>query len=138
MSDPNFHGHLEDTIDDYGLRDIVQIVSDANDKTLWSWYEMADILVSPSLHEGLCVPVIEAYIAGCRVVASDAANLPFVVQAPDPVVPAGDVDALADAIVEMISQIASGIPARPPGADALVERFSTISTMKYLTRALKS
>jgi glycosyltransferase involved in cell wall biosynthesis len=64
-------------------------------------YQDAHILVSTSYHEGLCVPVIEAYAAGCRVIGTTAGNLPFIVIPPDPVTPVGDPVALAGAIEDL-------------------------------------
>ena len=52
--------------------------------------EDADVVISTSFHEGLCVPLIEGYAAGCRAIGTTAGNLPYVVFAPDPVVPPGD------------------------------------------------
>ncbi len=95
-----------------------------DDEALAREYERADVLVSPSLHEGLCVPVIEAYAAGCNVVGTDAGNLPYVVQPPDPVVPAGDPDALAEAIVASRGRSLPAQRSVPAGAAALVATHS--------------
>jgi glycosyltransferase involved in cell wall biosynthesis len=136
FSDRDFLFQLEQSIDQLELRKTINIVPDANDDALWELLEQADIVVSPSLHEGLCVPVVEGYIAGCRIVASDAGNLPFVVQSPDPTVPAGNVDALADAIVTMVHDVAGNRSFRPAGSDALVELYSSASTLRHLSEAL--
>lgn len=40
--------------------------------------EDTDILVMPSLHEGFCVPIIEALGKGCALIYSDAGSLPEV------------------------------------------------------------
>lgn len=136
LSDADFLTTLRDSITRPGLDSMVDLVEDPDDDRLWDLYEWADIVVSPSFHEGLCVPVIEGYLAGCRVIGSDAGNLPFVVQPPDPVVPAGDPIALADAIVELTARIRAGDSMPPPGAAALTELYSVASTEAHLREAL--
>jgi glycosyltransferase involved in cell wall biosynthesis len=136
LSDAEFIDTITERLDSVELVGLVDIVSGADDDALWSLFEQADIVVSPSRHEGLCVPVIEAYIAGCRVIGTDAGNLPYVVQAPDPIVPVGDPAALADAIIALVDEVAAGLSTRPPGADRLVECFSSESVARRLRDAV--
>jgi glycosyltransferase involved in cell wall biosynthesis len=124
LSDHHFTNRLRNRINELGMEAQVTIRVDADDDELWQAYERSDVLVSPSMHEGLCVPVIEAYHAGCRVIASDAGNLPNVVQAPDPVVRAGDRSALAAAIVDVSRQVLAGTSKPPPGVDDLLATYS--------------
>jgi glycosyltransferase involved in cell wall biosynthesis len=125
-------------IDGYRLRDAVRLVPDVDDEGLWRLYDEADIVVSPSYHEGLCVPIVEGYLSGCRAVGTDAGNLPYVVQAPDPIVPVGDPEALADAIVVLAREILAGTSVDPPGAAALTARFSRERVCADLQLALFS
>jgi glycosyltransferase involved in cell wall biosynthesis len=136
FSDPAYIDEIGASIRTWELDDVVRFVHGADDEQLWAWFERTDVLVSPSLHEGLCVPAIEAYIAGCRVIGSDAGNLPYVVQPPDPVVAAGDADALAAAIVQVVQEVSDGRIVRPAGADALVRRYSAEATTECLREAL--
>jgi glycosyltransferase involved in cell wall biosynthesis len=66
----------------------------------WLWYCAADVVVVPSLTEGLGLSAIEALSAGCPVVATDVGGLPEVITDDylGTCVPAGDVKALASAI----------------------------------------
>ena len=57
----------------------VRIVVDPDDEALERLYRDSSVLVMPSYHEGYCLPVLEAFHAGCQVVASDAGNLPSIV-----------------------------------------------------------
>ncbi len=132
LSDPTFLDVTRRQITDLGLTDRVDIVLDIDDEQLWGLYEWAEVVVSPSLHEGLCVPIIEGYIAGCRAIGTDAGNLPYVVRPPDPVVPAGDASALAAAIVA----VAAGPPFDPADVADLVETYSRSSTRRCLDAAL--
>jgi glycosyltransferase involved in cell wall biosynthesis len=64
----------------------------------------ADIFVMPSYHEGYCLPVIEAFAAGCHVISYDAGNLPAIVGVYGAIVRTGDVDGLADALCECFAE----------------------------------
>ncbi len=87
--------------------------------------------MSTSFHEGLCVPVLEGYAFGCRAIGTTSGNLPFLVQPPDPCVPAGDAPALAAALVDVAADILAGD--RPTRRhDELVERYSARSCVKAL------
>jgi glycosyltransferase involved in cell wall biosynthesis len=59
-----------------GIADRLLITGPVDEATLLSWYRSADLLVIPSLHEGFCMPVIEAMACGLPVLASRAAALP--------------------------------------------------------------
>ena len=99
--------------------------------------EQADVLVSPSFHEGLCVPIVEGYRAGCRVIGSDAGNLPYLVQPPDPVVPVGDADALAAAMIAVGRDVLEGSSSLPPGVDDVVAQYSRAHVRAELERAVR-
>jgi len=60
----------------------------------------AEALLYPSMYEGFGLPPLEAFAAGTPVVASDLPVIREVVgKAPATLVPAGDVDALAAALL---------------------------------------
>jgi glycosyltransferase involved in cell wall biosynthesis len=136
LSDPAFRQQLEVQIQQTGLTDIVTFADNASEADLWTLYDWADVVVSPSLHEGLCVPIIEGYLAGCRAVGTRAGNLPNVVIAPDPLAEPGDPDSLADALGFIVDEIARGNRTIPDGADALVQRFARSSIEQQLTTEL--
>jgi glycosyltransferase involved in cell wall biosynthesis len=54
----------------------VRWLGDVADDALPSLYHQADVLVLPSIHEGLGIPVLEAQAAGLPVIAARAAALP--------------------------------------------------------------
>ena len=136
LSNREYIAELTDAIRMDGLDRHVVIKQDLDDRALALEYERADVLVSPSLHEGLCVPVIEAYRAGCNVVGTDAGNLPYIVQSPDPVVPAGDPDALAEAIVRLGRQVLTGANRIPDGAAEVIAMYSEDNTRRELAAAV--
>lgn len=90
---------------DETLPDRVFLPGEVSPGQLEDLYAQADVLVAPSYHEGYCVTVVEALHAGCFVVAYDAGNLPNVVGDVGALVPTGDVDALADAIVTLCAAV---------------------------------
>ena len=59
-----------------GVGDLVTIVGDLDDAALGGYYRNAGVLVSASLHEGFCIPVVEAMHHGVPVVALAAAAVP--------------------------------------------------------------
>ena len=61
---------------DLGVANRVRFVGSVDDRELPRYYQAADLLVMPSLHEGFCVPVIEAQASGLPVVAARATALP--------------------------------------------------------------
>ncbi len=123
-------------IDDLGLTDLVTMEPDIDDQRLWECYESADVVVSASHHEGLCVPILEGYLAGCRAIGTTAGNLPYVVQAPDPVVEPGDAGALADAIVAVDADLRHGMAPRRDAVREVCLRYGTDSVREKMRRAL--
>ena len=73
-----------------------------DDATLDALYRAAVALALPSRYEGFGLPVVEAMARGCPVVVSDAACLPEVAGGAGVVVPTGDVDALAGALLRLV------------------------------------
>lgn len=136
FSSLDYLGLLEAQVARLGLEQTVTFVGQPNDDDLWALYERSHLLVSPSLHEGLCVPVIEAYIAGCRVVGVRAGNLPFVIQPPDQIVAPNDAAALADAMSTTVAEIVDDVSVDRSAAKALVNQFSRVSTAKSLRAEL--
>ena len=118
------------------LGDTVEFVLDADDDVLAALYATSDVLVSPSLHEGLCIPVIEAYGHGLRAIGTDAGNLPFVLVAGDERVPPGDAPALAAAITRTVAAVRAGDDPHAVARAAVVQQYSVAATRRYLADAL--
>jgi glycosyltransferase involved in cell wall biosynthesis len=62
--------------DELGVGDLVTVVGDLDDLALGDYYRNADVFVSASVHEGFCVPILEAMHHGVPVVALSAAAIP--------------------------------------------------------------
>lgn len=91
----------------------------------------ARVFVHPSLEEGMGQAVVEAMLAGCPVVCSDAGGLPEVVGDTALVVPRGDAAALARAIQRALA----GEHPDPALARARALRLFSVQAMVEGTRA---
>jgi glycosyltransferase involved in cell wall biosynthesis len=114
----------------------VEFLASPSDDVLAGVYSETDVVISASFHEGLCVPVIEGYAAGCRAIGTTAGNLPYVVFAPDPVVAPGDPIALAAAIELVANDLVVDDPVYHRRCRELVDSFSPRVASATLSRAL--
>jgi glycosyltransferase involved in cell wall biosynthesis len=73
------------------------------DDELRALYAEASAFVFPSYHEGFGLPPLEAMALGAPVVCSDAASLPEVVGDAALLFPAGDVDAMSQALTQVLA-----------------------------------
>ena len=105
FSDAKLLVALDDWIRQGPPRPWLQLIPNANDEELIAGYTAADCFVIPSHHEGFCMPVIEALSAGCHVIASDAGNLPFILNGLGRLVPVRDVDGIAGALRGVLLEI---------------------------------
>lgn len=80
----------------YGLKDRVRFAGQVGDDELPYYYNLADLLVLPSLHQGEAfgMVLLEAMASGVPVVASDLPGVRTVAREAGEVVPAGDATAL--------------------------------------------
>ena len=147
LSSTAYSQSIADQISARGLDSRVQLVGQPSDDDLWSLYEEADVVVSPSLHEGLCIPIIEGYLAGCRAIGTDAGNLSYVVCHPDRVARADDSGSLADVIEITLDEIRAARAVSVTGtndsgtnerARQLCQQFSRASVRRHLIEELES
>jgi glycosyltransferase involved in cell wall biosynthesis len=138
FSSASYLAELEEQVDRLGLGRIVHFIGQPDTDALWALYCQSHLLVTASLHEGLCVPVIEAYIAGCRVVGVSAGNLPFVVQPPDRLVTPNDPAALAEGISQTVAEILDGTLVDRRTVADLLNQFTERSTIEHLRAGLSS
>jgi len=96
-------GQTEKQLSQLQLKDHVSFVTGISTEALVEYYSEASIVVSPSLYEGFGLPAGEAMACGCAVISSDGGALPEVVGDAGLVVPAGDSQALAGALEQVLS-----------------------------------
>jgi glycosyltransferase involved in cell wall biosynthesis len=95
---PRPGGDTEKLIASLGLGELVQCYKGISHQEMVEKYADASIAVVPSLYEGFGLPAIEAMACGVPLVSSDGGALAEVVEDAGLLVPAGDRQALADAI----------------------------------------
>ena len=87
----------------YHLHPHVRFLGFVPDETLAALYRMASVFVFPSLYEGFGLPPLEAMAAGAPVVTSNVSSLPEVVGDAALLIDPLDPNAIADAIVRVLS-----------------------------------
>jgi glycosyltransferase involved in cell wall biosynthesis len=70
-----YHEALVRMVDELALRDVV-FTGHVEDDDLVAYYEVADLFLCMSEHEGYCVPLVEAFRFGVPVMAVDAGAVP--------------------------------------------------------------
>jgi glycosyltransferase involved in cell wall biosynthesis len=68
-----------------------------------AWYDRADVYVSMSVHEGFCLPLIEALAHGVPVVARSAGAMPETLDGAGVLVDGADLPLVAEALHELAS-----------------------------------
>jgi glycosyltransferase involved in cell wall biosynthesis len=89
-------------IDSLGLAQDVQFLGWVPDEDLPAIYRQATVFVFPSLYEGFGIPLIEAMASGCPVITSNCGAPAEVVGSAAVTVDPLDVDAIGDAIIEVL------------------------------------
>jgi glycosyltransferase involved in cell wall biosynthesis len=98
-------------------------------------YNLADAFVYPSLYEGFGLPILESMACGCPVISSDSSSLPEVVGDAGLMVDPYDVDALAKAIVEVLTNDRCREELVQKGLDR-VKQFTWENSIKNTLNAL--
>lgn len=117
-----------ETITRLGLTQVIDQRKYVSDAELLAAYQTARMLVLPSSYEGFGLPVVEAMACGTPAICSNASSLPEVAGAAGVLVPPGEVDALAAAIVSVWSD--------PPASDALTSQAAKFSWSRSATELL--
>jgi glycosyltransferase involved in cell wall biosynthesis len=98
----NYRHALDTLVARLGTAQVVftgPISSEARD----AWYRRADVYLSMSVHEGFCVPLIEAIAHGVPVIARDAGAMPETLGDAGLVLDGGDLPLVAEALHELTS-----------------------------------
>jgi glycosyltransferase involved in cell wall biosynthesis len=97
-SDPLFR-----TIQQLGLESEIALLGQVTDLELAHLYNLADLFVFPSLHEGFGLPPLEAMACGTPVVCADSGSLPEIVGNAALVVEPTDVEGLTRAMERVLT-----------------------------------
>jgi glycosyltransferase involved in cell wall biosynthesis/LmbE family N-acetylglucosaminyl deacetylase/SAM-dependent methyltransferase len=124
-------------VDDLGLQDSVELLGSINTQDLAAWYQRATICVLPSYYETFGLAALEPMMFGTPVVTTSAGALPEVItEETGLLVPPGDVDALANGIVELLQdtsrrqRLSEACTKR--AAAFGIDRLSTVNERLYL------
>jgi glycosyltransferase involved in cell wall biosynthesis len=119
VGDGDTRSPIEAQIDALGLRSAFTLTGWQKD--LAQIYADMDVLVISSINEGMPISVIEALSAKCPVVATSVGGLPDLLGDGEfgKLVPLGDADALAAAIIDVLRQPPNGTDAQ----QAMLDRY---------------
>jgi glycogen synthase len=97
---------LRHQVAERGLSDSVNFIGFVSDEDREKLYRVADVAVFPSLYEPFGIVALEAFAAGCPVVASSTGGLAEVIEqgATGLIVPPGDVRTLAQAVLATLNR----------------------------------
>lgn len=71
----NYNNYLKRKIHDNELDQVVDFIDGCSDEELIKLYEMSDLYVQPSRHEGFCLAALDAASMGLKVVGSDVGEI---------------------------------------------------------------
>lgn len=102
--DPDHARQIERLVEDESLSIRVSFIGEQDDEELSALYQQADLFVLASHHEGYGMVLAEALARGLPIVSTTAGAIPDTVPgAAGRLVPAGDVDALAAALRQVLT-----------------------------------
>jgi glycosyltransferase involved in cell wall biosynthesis len=133
--DPAYFAELQTLVRDLGLSDRFSFDGGVSD--LRGYLAGADIFVLPSRSEGFSNALVEAMAASLPVVATDVGGNAEAVQDGTNgfIVSSENPDALADAIVRLLSDPALAEAMGSAGRDLATEKFTTETMMRRISEA---
>jgi glycosyltransferase involved in cell wall biosynthesis len=90
-------------VEDFNVADSVVFLGYVPDEDLPALYNLAELFVYPTLYEGFGIPAVEAMACGTPVVTSNTSSLPEAVGDAGLMVRPTDVDGLAEAIAQVLT-----------------------------------
>ncbi len=124
---PRQGGASAATIDSLGLGGVVEFVSGVPDDRIVELYATSSVAVVPSLYEGFSLPAIETMSTATPLVATTGGALPEVAGTDGEtclLVPPGDSEALAGALVRVLDDPAMAARIGTAGRKRVVSRWS--------------
>ncbi|WP_428389405.1 glycosyltransferase family 4 protein [Mucisphaera sp.] len=138
--DGEMRGVIEQRVRELALDDLVTITGWVDAKRVRSEIESSRALVLPSFAEGLPVVLMEAMALGRPVVSTYIAGIPELVEDGENgwLVPAGDVEALTEALVALLSSDQEQLSAMgEKGREAVLERHDASKEARTLATAFE-
>jgi glycosyltransferase involved in cell wall biosynthesis len=131
VGDGQDRGLLEEWCRARGLSDRVLFLGYR--KNIADYYQAIDLLVQPSFSEGSPNTVLEAMSAGVAVLATTVGGVPEIIQSGNGImVPPNDPDALAERMIELLSDAALRRAIGAKGRSSLYPRFSADTRVREI------
>src|SRR5712692_3202340 len=118
------------------LEGAVAFTGEISDSALRACYLLASVFVSPSKHEGFCLPLVEAMAARVPIVSYDSAATPETVGAAGIVLQDRDAELMAESISLLIKDEAMNVQLGIEGRRRYENHFATSSIETKFLRAL--
>lgn len=100
-----YAGELAARAAELGLSDHVQITGQVDNRTLEELYRACTIFVTASMHEGFCMPLVEAMSRGRPVVATESTAIPHTLGGSGLLFAPGDVAGLATQVCRLLAEL---------------------------------
>jgi glycosyltransferase involved in cell wall biosynthesis len=120
------------------LEDAVSFTGEISDSALRACYLLAKVFVSPSKHEGFCLPLVEAMAAKVPIVSFDSAAIPETVGAAGIVLQDRNAELMAESINLLVRDEAINVQLGIAGRRRYERHFATGNIEMKFLRALRS
>ncbi len=122
-------GHLREgatktEIKKRGLTNSIEFIGGVKREEIVDHYARATIAISPSLYEGFGFPAGEALSCGTPLIATNGGALPEIVGDAGVIVPAGNSEALAAAIADLLKHPAKRKAMQKPARQRILQHFT--------------
>jgi glycosyltransferase involved in cell wall biosynthesis len=134
VGSPKPGGHTEKLIKKLGIEQNVRFVNNLPTNAIARLYSEATMAVVPSIYEGFGLPAGEAMSCETPVISSDGGALPEIVGNAGIVVPAGNSEAIATAIHELLEDPERRKTLGKMGRQRILDKFSWEVAAKQMTR----
>jgi len=121
---------IKQKVANLGLNGSVSIIDFVPNSELPDLYRASDVFVLPSLYEGVPRTILEAMACGVPVVCTELPQLVDIVRSCGLLVPARDVEALADAVARVICDEELAKKFGRSGRDKVVRHYSWEDTVR--------
>lgn len=137
VGNPDEEGRTEFYAREMGVADRLAFVSEVSTDQLIKLYNRAAVTVVASLYEGFGLPAAEAMACATPVVATDTGGLPEVVGEQGVLVPPGDADRLAGAVLALLEDPQRRSELGRGGRRRVKRHFQWETTARGTTRAYR-
>ncbi len=132
-----YRAHLRRKLEELELEEVVSLTGKVSDQELAAYFEVADVYLSLSEHEGFGMPLIEAMLHGVPVIAHASASIPWTVGPGGLLLQTRDPEFVASTLDQVVSNAALRRAMRR-GARRSLGRFAPPVLQHGLSQLLQS